>query len=203
MKCILFIITAISLLTTLETRAQNLTDNDRLEMAIDYFQSSKYNEALNIFEDLERRHKLNPRYLAYMGLCYYYEWEFKKAYEHFEKSLPALEKFSPQELSVYHFACAESYFALEKYNEATPFYEKALSLCYDNEKGDIYFRLGFCYIQREEWQRARNYLQLSQNFYLSHRNTEDLQARLRQIENMIQGCTDKIMSLDNHIVTDE
>ena len=168
--------------------AQNLTDNELLGNAIEYFQSNKYHEALIIFEKLERSHKLNPRYIAYMGLCYYHEWSFQKACKYFEDALPQLNLFSPHERSVYQFTCAESYFALEEYEKAFPHYEEALNLCYDNEKGDIYFRLGYCCVNAEKWQEAYDYLTKSRQFYLSHRNTDGLKARMRQIDNMIIGC---------------
>lgn len=172
---------------------QTITDNDRLEMAIDYFQSGKYHEALSIFETLERNHKLNPRYLAYMGLCYYNEWDFEKACKFFERALPDLQKFSPRELSVYYYSSAESFFALEKYEESLPYYEKALSVCYDNEKGDILFKMGYCFVLQEEWSRSIEHLQQAQHYYHNYRDTTDLTPRLKQIENMISGCQEKLV----------
>jgi tetratricopeptide (TPR) repeat protein len=175
-------------LTPLFSHAQQLSDNEKLGIAIEYFQSSKYHEALLIFEDLKKNHKLNPRYIAYMGLCYYYEWDFENAYKHLEESLPKLNLFAPHERSIYYYTCAESYFALELYEKAIPHYNEALSLCYDNEKGDIYFRLGYCYIQKEMWKEAQDYLKDALTFYAKYRNVSDIKSRVRQIENMIQGC---------------
>lgn len=81
------------LLRAVPCTAQNLSDNELLGNAIEYFQSNKYHEALIIFEKLERSHKLNPRYIAYMGLCYYHEWSFQKACKYFEDALPQLNLF--------------------------------------------------------------------------------------------------------------
>ena len=96
--------------------------------------------------------------------------------------------FAPHERSIYYYTCAESYFALELYEKAIPHYNEALSLCYDNEKGDIYFRLGYCYIQKEMWKEAQDYLKDALTFYAKYRNVSDIKSRVRQIENMIQGC---------------
>lgn len=69
---------------------QKATDADRLGMALEYFQSAKYHEALLIFQKLDKQYKLNPRFKAYMALCYYYEWDYKKAVGYFDKVLPLL-----------------------------------------------------------------------------------------------------------------
>ena len=46
-----------------------------LDKAVAYFNSEKYHEALLIFQQLDKRYKLNDRFRAYIGLCYYNEWE--------------------------------------------------------------------------------------------------------------------------------
>ena len=53
------------------TMAQEVSDNDRLDMAIAYFQSGKYHEALLLFERLDKEYALNPRFQGFMGVCYY------------------------------------------------------------------------------------------------------------------------------------
>lgn len=47
-------------------------DKEALGRALEYFQSQKYHEALLIFQRLDQSYKLNARYKAYIGLCYYY-----------------------------------------------------------------------------------------------------------------------------------
>ena len=42
-----------------------------LGVAIDYFQSGKYHEALLYFARLDSLYRLNPRFRAYTALCYY------------------------------------------------------------------------------------------------------------------------------------
>ena len=50
-----------------QRRQPSSSDREMLDKAIDYFASQKYHEALLLFEKLDERFRLNPRYLAYMG----------------------------------------------------------------------------------------------------------------------------------------
>lgn len=168
--------------------AQQPKDSDRLGMALEYFTAAKYHEALLIFEELDKSYKLNPRFHAYMGVCYYHEWIYEKACKYLDEAIPKLDMFAPHERSVYYFANAESHFMLEEYRKAIPYYEKALTVCYDREKGDIYYRLGFCYMFTEKWENARDYYNSATLYYKRYRNVSDLEARLVQIENMVKGC---------------
>ena len=100
-------------------------DTERLGRAIDYFQSGKYHEALLIFEELDEEYDLNPRYHAYMGICYYHEWSYPEACKYLDEAIPQLEGFAPHERSVYYFTDGESHFQLQQYHEAIPYFEKA------------------------------------------------------------------------------
>ena len=44
---------------------------ERLGKALEYFTSQKYHECLMIMQDLEKQYLLNPRYKAYLGVCYF------------------------------------------------------------------------------------------------------------------------------------
>ena len=125
-------------LSILSVSAQT-TDPDPvlLDKAVAYFNSEKYHEALLIFQQLDKRYKLNDRFRAYIGLCYYNEWEYKSATKYLDEVTPRLTMLAPHERSVYYFANAESHFQLQEYKAAIPFYEQALTVCYDNEKGNI------------------------------------------------------------------
>ena len=70
-------------------------DTEALGRALEYFQSQKYHEALLIFQRLDQSYKLNARYKAYIGLCYYYDWDYKKATEYFDTFLPKLDMLAP------------------------------------------------------------------------------------------------------------
>ena len=126
-------------------------DPVQLDKAVTYFNSGKYHEALLIFQQLDKRYKLNDRFRAYIGLCYYNEWEYKNATNYLDEVASRLVVLAPHERSVYYFANAESHFQLQEYKVAIPFYEQALTVCYDSEKGEIYYRLGLCYMFGEEW----------------------------------------------------
>ena len=167
---------------------QRHEDTEQLGKAIEYFQSGKYHEALLIFQRLDSQYQLNDRFRAYIGICYYYAWDYEKTIEYLEASLPQLSGLAPHELSVYYYADAESHFNLGQYAEAIPWYEQALGVCYDREKGDAYYRMGFCYMFTEQWANARDNFRTAAAYYRQFRNTEDLEARLAQIERMAAGC---------------
>lgn len=177
------------LLGTIKTRAQP-SDSERLGMAIDYFQNGKYHESMLILKDLNSHYNLNPRFQAYLGVCYYYEWDYKHANECLDKAIPKLTKFSPQERSFYYFANAESLFNLQRYDQAFDNYRQMLGLCHDNEKGDAYYKIGLICTFRKQWIDALDNLQSA--WYYHSKYTPDKKARMAQIRNMIQGCCDKI-----------
>lgn len=180
-------------LSILSVSAQT-TDPDPvlLDKAVAYFNSEKYHEALLIFQQLDKRYKLNDRFRAYIGLCYYNEWEYKSATKYLDEVTPRLTMLAPHERSVYYFANAESHFQLQEYKLAIPFYEQALTVCYDNEKGEIYYRLGLCYMFGSEWEKARNAYAHCEEFFRKYRSIPDVEARLTQAINMRKGCQAKI-----------
>lgn len=179
---------------------QKQVDAEQLAKAIDYFTSQKYHECLLILQPLNKRYRLNPRYKAYLGVCYYYEWEYEQAIQLLDEAIPQLAGFAPQERSLYCWMDGESHFLLQRYGEAIPFYEQMLPICHDNERPDAYYRLGFCHLykakelekgQREEMlqemKRAKECFEQSLAGYLEYRNTSDMKARIAQIRNMING----------------
>lgn len=121
-------------------------DAEQLARALDYFASEKFHECLVLLQPLNRRYKLNPRYRAYLAVCLYYEWEYAEAIRLFDEVLPQLQGLAPHELSLYYWMDAESYFALQQYARALPLYEKMLPICWENEKPDAYYRMGFCHL---------------------------------------------------------
>ena len=172
--------------------AQQSEGSERLGMALEYFQTGKYHEALIIFQKLDKQYKLNPRFRAYIGLCYYYEWDYKTAVKYFEKVLPLLGGLAPHELSVYYYAAGESYFQMQQYAKALPYYEKDLTVCYNQEKGDVCYRIGLCHMFAGEWQNAYDSYSAAETYYTEYRDTKPLEARLAQIENMKNGCMNGI-----------
>ena len=129
-----------------EKKGDRKADAEQLARALDYFSSEKFHECLMLLQPLNRRYKLNPRYRAYLAVCLYYEWEYDEAVKLFDEVLPQLQGLAPHELSLYYWMDAESYFALQQYDRALPLYEKMLPVCWENEKPDAYYRLGFCHL---------------------------------------------------------
>lgn len=163
-------------------------DSERLGMALEYFTSAKYHEALLIFERLDKQYKLNDRFHAYMGVCYFHEWEYAKACQYLEAAMPTLEAFAPHERSVYYYTDAESHFQQEQYAEAIPYYERTLGVCYDNEKPHIHYRLGFCHLFLKDWEPAATHFRQSLSYYERFSQLEEAHARIPQIKNMLKGC---------------
>lgn len=178
----------------LQTQQEKKDATEQLGKALEYFTSQKYHECLMIMQELDKQYRLNPRYKAYLGVCYYYEWDYKHATQYLSEALPQLTNFSPHERSFYYWANAESLFDLQKYTEAIPSYEAMLPLCYDNERPDAYYRLGFCYLFIEDWNGAWNYLLKAQDAYRLYRNTVDVKARTTQIDHMLEGLKPKVVS---------
>lgn len=170
-------------------------DSERLGMALEYFQSGKYHEALLLFEQLDKTYDLNPRYHGYMGVCYYYEWAYEEACQYLDEAIPKLDAFAPHERSVYYYVDGESHFQLQQYKQAIPYFERALTVCFENEKGDIHYRLGMCYMFAEEWQAARDHYRIALDNYVALRNTPDMQARIYQTSHMMKGCEDKMKEM--------
>lgn len=185
-------------------------DAEQLARALDYFASEKFHECLVLLQPLNRRYKLNPRYRAYLAVCLYYEWEYAEAIRLFDEVIPQLQGLAPHELSLYYWMDAESYFALQQYDRALPLYGKMLPICWDNEKPDAYYRMGFCHLfaaessgtsssekfsgssessgsSAEERKKAKECFELSLEGYLKYRNTPKEKARIAQIRHMIGG----------------
>lgn len=163
-------------------RAQ--TDLESMSRAVEYFQSGKYHEALLLFERLGRHYRLNPRFKAYAGVCYFYEKDYAKTVETFDSVMPQLDTFAPHERSVYCYCAAESNYRQKKYREAIAMFEKQLLLCYDNEKGDALLRIGMCYRLLGETLNAQEYLVEALAYYRKY-NDEYKLARVEKEMKML------------------
>lgn len=162
-------------------------DTEALGRALEYFQSQKYHEALLIFQRLDQSYKLNARYKAYIGLCYYYDWDYKKATEYFDTFLPKLSMLAPEERALYYYADGESHFQLGHYDQAIVLFQSALTLCHDRDKGDCWFRIGFCYYFLQQPALAQGCFLVAEYYYATFRNSPDLQARRQQMAHMMRG----------------
>ena len=183
---------SVSLAQRVDNKQNKRADAELLGKALDYFSSQKYHESLLLLQDLDKKYRLNPRYKAYLGVCYYYEWDYEKAVKNLSIAIPQLINFSPQERSFYYWAEGESYFNLQAYQKAIPSYLSMLPLCHANEKADAYYRLGFCYMFLEDWGNAWVYFRQASKEYTEHRDEEEVKVRLRQISNMLKGIEPKV-----------
>ena len=177
---------------TLSAQSSTSADVEKLGKAVDYFNSGMYHEALLLFSTLDKEYELNARFHAYMGLCYYYEWNFQQACTYPDEAIPQVEGLAPHERSMYYFANAESHFNLEQYSEAIPFYESHVLVCYPNEKADSFYRIGFCYMFAEQWDNAMINFESSLAFYSRYPDVKYAQPRMKQLARMIEGCSEKL-----------
>jgi len=173
--------------TTMQDRKSS--DSEQLGKAIEYFQSGKFHEALLIFDKLDRRYKLNPRFRAFLAVCYYYDWNDEKVCEYLDSIIPQLEPFAPHERSIYYFLNAESHFNLGQYKEAISYYEQMTNVCYNNEKGDALYRLGYCYLFNDDNETAHDYFNSALEYYRKFRTDQAVQPRVAQLEKMVRGLT--------------
>lgn len=169
----------------LQAQTGKAEDTRKLERALDYFSGQKYHEALLLLAALDRQYTLNPRFKAYLGMCYYHEWEYDKACLYLDECIPQLEAFSPQERGVYYHAAAESHFMLGQYTEAIPLYERRLVVCHADERADVLFHLGCCHLFTGNGQAAAEYLQASLSCYEAY-PVEGRQNRITQISKMVR-----------------
>ncbi len=184
---------------TAQTAAQ-MPDREQLQIALDYFASGKYSEALSLLVKLDKKYSLNPRFKAYIGLCYYHQWEYDKACASIDPYIDKLEAYAPHERSVYYFTSAESHFFLGEYAKAVPLYEKMLLVCYDKEKGDAFFRLAYCYMDAQEWATATDMLDSALAYYERFGYPENREARVEQIKRMAEGCRKE---MNAHLATEK
>lgn len=160
------------------------TDQENLLRAVEYFQSGKYHEALLLFGRLEKKFNLNPRLVAYTGVCQFYDHDYKAASNTFDSIMPKLKVFAPHELSIYYYCAAESKYQLEHFNESITLFEKQLLLCYDNEKGDALLRIGICYKQLGDIVSAQEYLIQAIKYYKKYNDKDKLTRMDREIKNI-------------------
>ncbi len=163
-------------------------DTERLKMALAYFQSEKYQEALNLFHQLDKEYQLNPRYRAYIGLCHYQLWNYAEACNYLDSVSSALHVLAPAEQAVYYYANAESHFLLKEYQESITYFEMFLNVCHANEKADAYYRLGFCYLYQHHWLTAYEYFSSALSYYRQFGVTPQKRQRLVQLPKMLKGC---------------
>jgi len=185
MKYLFAILIAVGLVVPTSLSAQ-ISASEQLGMAIEYFQSQKYHEALLLFQRLDKQYQLNPRYRAYIGVCYYYEYEYQLACKYLDENIPLLDGFAPHERSIYYMLNAESHFNLNQYNVAIPYYEQTLGVCYAREKGDVLFKLGSCYMLLDSLPKALDCFEQSLDNYKQNAGP-NREQRMAQLETMIKG----------------
>lgn len=166
-------------------------DSSKLGKALEYFTGGKYHEALMLMINLDKKYKLNPRFKAYIGICYYHEWEYGMACKYLDEAMPHLDVYAPHERNIYYNTAAESHFMLEEYAKAVPLYERQLLVCHDNEKADIFYRLGFCHMFMENWQNAADSFRSATSYYSCY-PVPGREPRAVQAEKMMKGCEEMI-----------
>lgn len=173
---------------------ENTSSQEQLTKALEYFQGGKYHEAILCFTKLQKRYKLNPRFLAYLGMCYYKEGMYEEAIENLREGIPALSSYSPKEQAVYSYYCAESLFEIGEYTESLHYYNLTLSNVQGNDRADVLFHTAFAYYLRDgasadNAPQLITYLSEAQSLYEANTSssTELQHARLQQTRTMLAG----------------
>lgn len=186
------LLVSLSLICTVPLYGQGQKTNDvtSLGMALDYFQSGKYHECGLILQRLDKQYKLNPRFRAYLGVCLYYDWDYRQASDILDTVIPQLTAFAPQERSVYYWTDAESHYYLKEYDKALPLYQQQLMLCQENERADAYYKIGLIAMKQEQWRKALDSLQSALVYYRTYQHGQ--QKRITQIRSMITDICKKL-----------
>lgn len=167
-----------------------------LARALEYYQGCKYHEASLAFEKLKASYKLNPRFMAFLGFCYFKEGKYEEAIDNLTEGIPELSAYSPHEQSVYIFSCAESHFQLRQYEDAIHYYTMAIPLVDGYEKGDILYHKAFSYYMLGKYSQAHSTFNDALALLKTelpddtHDESAELhKARIQQTENMIRGLS--------------
>ena len=173
---------------------ENTSSQEQLTKALEYFQGGKYHEAILCFTKLQKRYKLNPRFLAYLGMCYYKEGMYEEAIENLREGIPALSSYSPKEQAVYSYYCSESLFEIGEYTESLHYYNLTLSNVQGNDRADVLFHTAFAYYLRDgasadNAPQLITFLSEAQSLYEANTSssTELQHARLQQTRTMLAG----------------
>ena len=173
-----------------QTKYDNISDKEKLNKAVDYFQSGKYHESIILFKQLEKRFNLNYRFRAYMGVCYYYDHEYRLCDSIISYVSDKLEVFAPHERSVYYYCAAVSSLETGKLKQAINYFEKTLLLCYNNEKGNILGHIAKCYLGLDKVDVAQEYLLSAKAYINSYGGEWTMQKLEREIRSCIGGRND-------------
>ena len=173
-----------------QTKYDNISDKEKLNKAVDYFQSGKYHESIILFKQLEKRFNLNYRFRAYMGVCYYYDHEYRLCDSIISSVSDKLEGCAPHERSVYYYCAAVSSLETGKLKQAINYFEKTLLLCYDNEKGNILGHIAKCYLGLDKVDVAQEYLLSAKAYINSYGGEWTMQKLEREIRSCIGGRND-------------
>ncbi len=184
-KVVLFIFLALSTLSSVNAQVR---ESEKLGKAIEYFGGQKYHEALILFEGLAKKYRLNPRFYAYMGVCYFKEQDYRHAAEMLDSIIPHLEPFPPHERGVCYYSCAESHFLLGDYPTALSYYEMSIPVANECEKGDIYYRMGCCgMMMQSDSIQIENFRQAKTWFEKADMSIPETRARRKQTEVMLRA----------------
>lgn len=164
------------------------SDKDKLGRAMEYFQSNKYHEALLLFTDISKRHKLSPRLNAYMGVCCYYDADYESAARYLDHCMESVSIFPPSEYAVYCFCAAESHFHLESYATALKRYEQYSLICHDNERGEALYKSALCYMHTGDKPKAIECFESAIAYYMRFNKMAQSSEKIINARKMIDLC---------------
>ena len=162
--------------------------------AEDYYYNNLYSLASYTFQ---KAYNLCPSIFGYydiylMGSSYFYKNDYEKAIEFLKKA----ERNNFDKSLEFSIASkiGSSYMNLKYYQEAELYYEKALSIASnDDEKYKIYFDLGFLKFQMNKHQKAIDYFNESQAYFIRLKN-------INYEKNLRENNKNKVLGIINYLI---
>lgn len=176
---------------TLSHAQEQTSVTDLLGKAIEYFSGQKYHEALLTFAQIEKTHRLTPRFQAYKGVCQFKMEEYENAIETLEPVAKLMTSFSPHEQAVYYYAWGESYFQLGRYFETVPCFQAAFGVSNESDRAEICYRLGFSQMMCAEYEDAIYWFREAERWYGSTEKDELTEAHREQGRRMLKALIAK------------
>lgn len=187
---ILFI-ACLSLLPCSSMAQDNDSAKDLLSKAIEYFSGKKYQEALLTFNKLGSTYKLSPRMTAYLGVCYFKTGDYENAIKVLSPVVDSLNMYAPHEQSIYYYSLGESNFQLGNYFKTVPCFEKILSICNQDDRAEVCYRLGFSQWMCAEYEEAIRWFREAEKWYKITEVNEITKAHREQGRRMLNALVAK------------
>lgn len=176
------------------------SQNTNINNVFDYLKNNKYNESLNLFNDLIKRNDTISNFYYGRGVAYLYLDNYDNAIDDFQKTI----KLNPSSVDAL-YGLAVVYIKLEEYETAKHFLDKAIDI--DSNYYELFYVRGLLNYLQNNYKNAINDF----NYILEKRNNLNaLYGRAityYKLDNLLAASTDIDTFLQNNkshnFLTDE